>query len=105
MDLGEVIRISSRLILGAIASFLAIMLWSRTRDAPWVLIIIATIMAYVETLYSILKQFGIEIGNSLSVSAIQILPIVLSCLPVAFVIAALAVMVVRKYRHMYREKT
>ena len=105
MDLGEVIRISSRLVLGAIASFLAIMLWSRTRDAPWVLMIIATIMAYVETLYSMLKQFGIAIGSSFSVSAIPILPIVLSCLPMAFVIAAFAVMVARKYRHLYREKT
>ena len=100
MEQGEIIGILSRLILGALASFLAIMLWSRTRDLPWILIIIATITAYVETVYSILKQFGMDAGDLFYIGAIPILPIILSCLPTVFVIAAFAMMVFRKYRHL-----
>jgi glucan phosphoethanolaminetransferase (alkaline phosphatase superfamily) len=99
MEPGEVIGILSRLILGAAASFLGIMLWSRTRDAAWVLIIIAAIMSYVETVYSILRQFGMEIGSFLSIGTVPVLPIILSSLSMAFTIAAFSVMVVRKYRH------
>ena len=99
MELGEIIGILSRLILGAVASFLAIMLWSKTRDSPWVLIIIGTIMAYVETVFSILKQFGLTATDFLSIGTVPILPIVLSCLPMVFFIAAFTVMVFRKIRH------
>jgi len=47
MDVGEVMLISSRLAFGAVASFLAIVLWSKTRDVAWMLIVIATIAAGV----------------------------------------------------------
>jgi len=99
MDSGQVIYIISRLSLGALASFFAIMLWSKTRDVAWMLMVIATIAAYVEIVYSILNLFGISGGNILTIGSVPLISIVLPCLPTVFVIAALAVMVVRKYRH------
>ena len=98
MDSGQIIYILSRLILGAAAAFLAIMLWSRTRDLPWMLMAIGIIAAYVETVYAILKQFGIEGGNTLVIGSMPLMSILLPCLPIAFFIAAFAVMVARKYR-------
>ena len=98
MDSGQLVYILSRLSLGALASFFAIMLWSKTRDVAWMLMVIGTIAAYVETVHAILNLFGITGGDILLVGSVPLISIVLPCLPTVFIIAALAVMVVRKYR-------
>ena len=98
MDSGQVIYIMSRLVLGAAASFLAIMLWARIRDAAWMFVIIGTITAYVETVYSILTILGIGSEGIFSLGSVSLLPIVLQSLSTLFFIAAFAVMVARKYR-------
>ncbi|MDR0496149.1 MAG: hypothetical protein LBH42_00890 [Treponema sp.] len=98
MDSGEFIYISSRLVLGAIASFLAIMLWSRTRDIAWILMVIGIIASYGETVYSIVSVFGLS-NSIITVGSMPIVTIILPCLPMLFYIAAFAVMVARKYRH------
>jgi hypothetical protein len=98
MDSGQAAYIITRLVLGAAASFLAIMLWSKTRDVAWMLMVVGTIAAYVETVYSILEMFGVTGRGLLSVGSVPILKIILPCLPLAFFIAAFAVMVARKYR-------
>ena len=98
MDSGQLIYILSRLILGAVATFLAIMLWSKTRDVAWMLMVIGTIAAYAETVYAILNLFGISGGNVITVGSIPLVSIILPSLPIVFYIAAFAVMVSRKYR-------
>ena len=98
MDLGQLIYILSRLILGGLASFLAIMLWARTRDIAWMLIIMGIIASYGETLYSILNLFGVDRGNMIPIGSMPLLSILLPCFPLLFFIAAFAVMVARKYR-------
>ena len=98
MDTGQVIYILSRLILGALASFFAIMLWSKTRDVAWMFMVIGTIAAYVEIVYSILNIFGVNDGNILTIGSVPLMQIILPCLPTVFFIAALVVMVARKYR-------
>ena len=98
MDTGQLVYILSRLSLGAVASFFAIMLWSKTRDIAWMLMVIGTIAVYVETVYSILNLFGISGWNILTIGSMPVMSIILPCLPTGFFIAAFAVMVVRKYR-------
>jgi len=99
MELGQEIFILCRLVLGALASFLAIMLWSRTRDAAWIFVIIGTIIAYIETIFSILNLFGIGGGNILSENSFFFVSIFMTCLPTVSFIAAFTVMVIRKYRY------
>jgi len=98
MDSGQIVYILSRLSLGAVASFLAIMLWSKTRDVAWMLMVIGTIAAYVETVYSILNLFGISGKVIFTIGSVPILSILLPCLPTIFFVAAFVVMVFRKYR-------
>ena len=98
MDSGQLVYIISRLSLGALAAFLAILLWSKTRDVAWMLMVIGAIAAYVETVYSILELFGITGSNLPSIGSVQVVSIILPCLPTVFFISAFAVMVTRKYR-------
>jgi hypothetical protein len=98
MDPGNTVYIVCRLALGAVSSFLAIMLWSRIRDAAWILVMISAIIAYVEVIYSILNLLGIISENILSGNAALIISILLSCMPTMLIIAAFSVMALRKYR-------
>jgi hypothetical protein len=96
MDTGHLIYILSRLILGALAAFLAILVWSKTRDAAWMLMVIGAIAAYAEIVYSILGIFGITEGMALTAGSVPVAVLALANLPSCFFIAAFLVMIVRK---------
>ncbi|MDR2477403.1 MAG: hypothetical protein LBD18_06435 [Treponema sp.] len=93
MDLGQTILVFSRLVLGALAAFFAIMLWSKTRDMAWMLVVIGTIAAYIGIVYSIMEMAGIA-GSR--IGSVSVAAIVLPALPAAFYIAAFLVKVTRR---------
>jgi len=99
MDLGQIIFVYSRLILGAAAAFFAIMLWSRTRNAAWMLIAAGTIIAYIEIVYSITELLGFTANFGFFIGSVHFAAILLPALRMAFFTAAFLIMVVRKYRH------
>ena len=99
MDSGQILFVLSRLILGALASFFAIMLWSKTRDVAWMLVVIGTIAGYVEIVYSILDLFGIIGRDFLLIGTIPVAAILLPSLRMTFFIAAFMIMVIRRNRH------
>jgi len=98
MDAGQTIYIFSQLVLGAVAAFLAILLWPKIRDAAWMLIIFGSIVAYIETVYSILKIFGISADEYLVVASVPLISFILPTLRTLFFIAAFAIMVYRQSR-------
>jgi len=91
MDWEQIILVYSRLFLGTAAAFLAILLWSKTRDGVWMLIVAGTITAYVEIVY-LTMEF-------LDFSSIPLVAILLPALRMSFFTAAFLIMVVRQYRH------
>ncbi|AEJ18629.1 hypothetical protein [Gracilinema caldarium] len=99
MDSGQLIFIVSRLFLGALASFFAIMLWAKIRDIPWMLMVIGTIAAYAETVYSILNTLGITDGFETKIGSVPVAAIVLPNLPTIFYSMAFLVMIIKKSRH------
>ena len=98
MDAGQTLLISSQLIFGAAATFLAIFLWPRIRDAAWMLIIIGTIVAYIEIVYTIVKLFGISGEDFFKIGSVPLFSFILPSLRMIFFIAAFAVMVKRQSR-------
>jgi hypothetical protein len=98
MDSGQIIFVYSRLILGALAAFLAIMLWAKTRDIAWMLLVIGTIIAYIEIVYSVLETLGISAAYGLMIGSVPLVAILLSVMRMLFFISAFLVMVVRHYR-------
>jgi hypothetical protein len=98
MDTGELVYAASRLILGALAAFCAIMVWSKTRDAAWILVIIGTIAWYAEIVYSLLTLFGIPDGIGLVIGSLPLAAVALPLLPFVFFITAFLVMLFRARR-------
>ena len=98
MDAGQTILISSQLVLGAIAAFLAILLWPKIREPAWMLIIFGTIIAYIETVYSILKLFGISGDEIVAIASIPVIPIILPAVRLVFFIIAFTIMIYKQSR-------
>jgi hypothetical protein len=88
--------ILSRLALGSAATFLSIILWSKTRDTAWMLVIIGVIVAYGESVFQTLKAFGIVKAEILIMADISIFEIVLANLPMLFFAAAFLIMIIRR---------
>jgi hypothetical protein len=86
----------SRLGVGAIGTFLAILLWSQTRDAAWVLVIIGTLVAYAEVVYSTLEAFGIVTSEYFTVSGVPVLRLALANLPMLLLACAFIVVIARR---------
>jgi hypothetical protein len=104
MDTGNLVYILIRLILGALASFFAIMLWSKTRDPAWMLMVTGTIAGYGGIVYSTLGVLGITGGAVFPAEipfpqgSIPAAALILVNLPACCFIAACLVMIVRKFR-------
>ena len=87
----ETVYLYSRLVLGTLAVFLAIILRTKTRDAAWILVIAGALTAYIEIIWSILESAGIN--------AFPLAAAVLTALRTIFLITAFLVMIIRHQRH------
>jgi len=98
MDTGQSVYIISQLVLGAAAVFFAILLWPRTRDAAWMLVIIGAILIYIETVYNVLNRFGIGVNVFFLIGSVPVITFVLPTLRMLLFIAAFVIMVFRQSR-------
>jgi len=98
METGQTIFIISQLALGALAAFLAILLWPKIREAAWMLVIFGVIVTYIETVYSILRDFGIAGDEILILDSIPLISFILPSVRMLFFIAAFAIMVFKQSR-------
>ena len=96
MDTVEFFLILSRLGVGAIVTFFAILLWSQTREVSWVLVIIGTLVSYAEIVFTTLERFGIITGELFTVSGFPMFRILLLNLPMVFYTCAFISVIARK---------
>jgi hypothetical protein len=92
---GSAVVLGIQLVIGAFATFLAILLWSRTRDAAWMLIVIGTIAHYGALVFSGLEILGLVNLDGLIVSGVPLGRVLISSAPMLFFICAFVIMVVR----------
>lgn len=98
MDSGHTAFIISQLALGSVLTFLAIMLWSRTRNAAWMFIVIGVIVSYIEIVHSILSLFGMGGNNFLLIGSVPLISFVLPLTRMVFFIAGILVMIFRLFQ-------
>ena len=96
LEFYEIVGLLTRLILGAVGSFFAVLLWSKTRDLAWILIVIGTLVSYVDIVYTTLERFGIVEDSLLFFSGIPFFKIVLTNIPIVFFIIAFIVVITRR---------
>lgn len=88
-----------RLGLGALATFLAILFWSKTRDGAWMMVIMAVIITYAEIVFSTLQRFGILAGDGFQLFGMpgfDVIQVVLTNLPLLLIGIAFLILVARR---------
>jgi hypothetical protein len=84
-----------KLFTGALLTFFAILLWSKTNDTAWVLICIGTVFFYAEIIFSTLKSFGILEGFIIN-SEFDIISIILINFPIILYTIAFIIVILRR---------
>ena len=95
MAVRDIIIILSQISFGAIATFLAILYWSHTRDIAWMLIIVSVIVQYGQIMYSTFRMFGILGGDIFIIKDILDVGTLLSVIPLIFISSAFIVLLAR----------
>jgi hypothetical protein len=91
----EILIYIIKLILGGIAAFLAILVWSKTRDGAWFFLVSGTILSYCGLVYELLKSFGIITKSLYLVLDIPIIDLCFIVIPSIFYIIGFIVMLVK----------
>jgi hypothetical protein len=91
-----VAALALRFLVMAVATFLAIVVWSRIRDVSWMLIVVGIIAGYGDILYSLLVEFGIVPDAAHAAGAAVILAFVVPNLPWAFFSVAFVSIIVKR---------
>ena len=75
MAFGEIATLT-RLFIGAVGTFCAILLWSRTRDVSWVLVVIGVLISYAGIIFDTLDRFGLVTLDDLEVAGLPALSLI-----------------------------
>jgi hypothetical protein len=95
-SMAEFTVLLSQLGVGAVGTFFAILLWSQTRQASWVLVIIGTLLSYAGVVYTTLGRIGVIPVQVTLVPGFPLLEVLLANLPMVFYICAFIAVMVRK---------
>lgn len=92
-ELTELSVLIPDLALGAIATFIAIMLWSLTREPAWMLVVVSVVLNFSEVVFQSLDRFGIVSLTDTQFLGIPVFWVVLRAAPWIFLILGLLAMV------------
>jgi len=81
------------LALSGIVAFLAIMLWSITREPAWMLVIIGLVMRFGDVAFQTLHRFGIISVIELRVSGVPLFWMLIRAVPLLFIIVGIIAMI------------
>ena len=91
----ELILYIIKLFFGGITAFLAILLWSRTRDAAWMSLVAGAVVSYAGTVYSMLEGLGIVYSKGPEIAGIPLNSLLFAVVPSIFFITAFVLMILR----------
>lgn len=98
MQTAELVEVLVRLVFGAIAGFFAILLWAKTRDSAWMLIIAGTIAYYGFVVYETLKIFGVVASEVYIIEGVLSTKVVLENFPSLLFSIGFVLMLIRTVR-------
>ena len=95
MTQSDVILYIIKLVLAGCAAFLAIALWSKTRDSAWMSLVAGVVTGYAGMVYEMLVRLGIVLESSRGIMGISISTLIFTVIPPLFFILAFILMLNR----------
>ena len=92
------ISILVKLLVGAVGTFCAILLWSKSRDVAWVLVVIGVLVSYAGIIFDTLDRFGLVVWDEfvvLGLPGFALIQAVLTNLPMLLYSIAFVVVLAR----------
>lgn len=82
-----------KLVLGGIGAFLAILLWSKTRNAGWMCLVASVLISYGGIIYDMMTSLGIISADKFLVMGIPAITLFFTAVPSLFLIFALILII------------
>lgn len=95
MAQSELILYLLKILLGGLVAFLAVLLWSKTRDSAWMSLVAGAVISYVGVVYNLLLDFGVVFSLDLLLFGIPVTSLLFTVMPLLFFILAFILMLQR----------
>lgn len=95
----EAIPVLVRMVCSFLAAFMAIALWSKTRDAAWMLVVLGAVFFFIDSLYATLVLIGLTSYEFLVWQGFPLLKSVLTGLPPLLMAAGFLVFLIHNRRY------
>ncbi len=88
----QIVLWAIKLVLGGISSFLAILLWSKSRSFCWICLITAVLISYAGIIYEMMIKLGIFSSSKLICFGIPIITLCFTIIPhILFIISLILI--------------
>lgn len=94
-----VIILAIELLTGFLAALTALLLWSKTRDTAWLLMVLGVVFLYLKSLVKVLYEFGFVIYERYYLYNIDVVELSLNILPFIFFFFGLITFLFRIRKH------
>ena len=95
----EAIPVIVRMVCSFLAAFPAIAIWSRTRDAAWMLVVLGSIFFFIDALYATLVLIGLAAYRLPFLQEYPLLKSLLSGIPYILLASGFLVFLIRNRRY------
>ena len=96
MNQPEMILYVLKLVFGGTTAFLAVVLWSKTKDAAWMAIVAGTVTTYAGLVYNMLIDLYVILPCDAALFGISFTTLIFTVIPYIFFITAFILMLRRK---------
>jgi hypothetical protein len=80
----QLILLLVKLITGFAATLTAVLLWSKTREAAWLFVVLGTVFLYGEIIFSTLELLGLANFYLFTIYGISVVNLVFAIFPFVF---------------------
>lgn len=94
-----VIELTIELLTGFLAALAALLLWSKTRDSAWLLMVLGVVFLYLKSLIKVLDEFGFVVYGLYYLGGTDIVELSLNILPFLFFFFGMVTFLFRIRRH------
>lgn len=95
MQQSEIVLYGIKLVLGGITAFLAILLWSKTRDPAWMSLVAGAITSYSGIVFTMMVDLGIISPGTVTFCSVPVVLLFFTIVPAFFFIIAFILMLIR----------
>jgi len=96
----EIVLLLVKLLAGFTATVTAVLLWSKTREASWLFVVIGTVLLYGEVIAETLEVFGLAKPGDITMAGISLIEALFALLPFLFFTAGFISFLTRRRKRL-----